>query len=513
MKSGTSQNTTWIVFDGEGKEIRFLTSTGNLTLKLVWNNVTNSAIRVSKVCDTNGENCKNISDLVSTGNTNNITINTWNGTNIRCTYENWQFNCDNTAPDGWVTVQTWINWFLCKYEWWQLVCNIDPNKYIWWTWTNWKLCKYTTVNWQKMISCDISLATWTNNNIRCTYQNNQLKCNNANPTTNITWQSWSLCKLSGSNALVCNQTVQSIINDIDVNSLVNTDTIIWAMVTTWINDYLCKRVCKGNLQEPERQWAQSLNWNQSSTWCHIECTATWWSSDWYWKISTDSAGGTTKKYLAIKDASVTWLYLDNNKWIYHDGKLLIRKKWIITEASNEIWFDAKWLRIWNYGKSLFTGAWLSVGWKVVMWTLWCSANSISIFATWAGQDNTSHYEILWKDRLLVWTHNHWYIFFRNNNKVGINKTDPMVTLSVDGWIQVGGSCDRLCNANTVWTITYYEEGTVWHFAWCKKTANNTYKWVQLDWTTTLTVPSATCNPRVPYNANEYGEAFVTECTL
>lgn len=251
-----------------------------------------------------------------------------------------------------------------------------------------------------------------------------------------------------------------------------------------------------------------------------------WSWDSLWKTGTINMGGRTPSVLTPKDTS-NGLYLKEN--VYYDSSLEFW--WLNNYGSNrtrQLKLDSAWIRI---GESTSTYGYNWVGiwvlWAVWIWTFSnCDSNHLTMFASW--NTDSWNFEILWNSRLLVGTYNNSYMYFNNENNVGINTTGVNSTLTINGGVQVASCGNRVCNSSIAWQIRYFESWNTGYFVWCRKQQWNTYKsnvnaanYARInliDWTNhTTPIPfSSSCSEWVPYNIENYskvGVQQVTQCSM
>ena len=291
----------------------------------------------------------------------------------------------------------------------------------------------------------------------------------------------------------------------------------WITLITWQNNMYCKYIESNDGKWGTTKWIQCTYDAWSST------SPSWWG-DSLWETGTAVPNGAFSLTIwnHIRPFNDDYnLYFSDNTTIYHGWTLKFWKAWF-NLASSPVQFDAKGARFWYMNDSAFSGAWVGInGWMLVIGNNSNSAyNKIMIFASGTTSTNESNYEILSNKALLVWSYNHWYIYFHNNqNKVWINTTDVTnAALTVNGWLKIWYGCiSKTCSSGNVGTIVYYEtkdayNNNLGHYAWCKSywTQNNrqTYAWVELDfgnwsiisWTT---LPTPTCNSIMPISSDMY----------
>jgi hypothetical protein len=264
----------------------------------------------------------------------------------------------------------------------------------------------------------------------------------------------------------------------------------------------------------------------AKTWiiCQSSAPTWWWDSLWETGTSVQMGAISFSIWNHIRPFNDDYnLYFSDNTTIYHGWTLKFWKAWF-NLATSPVQFDAKGARFWYMNDTAFSGAWVGInGWMLVIGNHTSSAyNKIMIFASGTTSTNTSNYEILWNKSLLVWSYNHWYIYFAGNGSekwVWINTQDVTnAALTVNGWVKIWYGCiSKTCSGGNVGTIVYYEtkdayNNNLGHYAWCKsywtQNGRQTYAWVELDfgnwsiisWTT---LPTPTCNAIMPINSSTY----------
>lgn len=545
----------------------------NYVIKIDPNHETDSwGIWVDQICDEKWDNCKKVSELWIWG---------WGAIVIEGNAENFCFKKDDTTLlcDNDFLRRLIESWWLG----WSINIDGQDKNYCYRSKeTNTLYCDNTnlpTWNWSTPGNGKITIIQWSNE--REFFLNGtgdqKIILSNGGGTTNGAIAYWSdeyICVKNGDNLTCSKAKLGTLTADkrctFDGTSINCNETKPswgngWTTYTAWTaieitNDVISVKpnalLQPGYVAAPTQKWkcwktdpitGQPLRWDcwwgwnwitlitwQNNKYCKyiwgttkwIQCTYDAWSSTptWSWDSlwKTDSSNRLTPK-------NGENLYFPSGTQIRFWWKIFFEDTWIhlsyiqITGESCQgtVWviqMDNKWLRVWTNTCNEVYG--ISTLWKISAWMVGsCSANTITMYATWGSNSSNDHYEILWSNRLLVGTKGNSYIYFWNNGKVWINRTnldDSKATVQIKWSLQISNCGTNTCDADNVWQMRYFETWNKWYFVWCRRKASGNWtssfeRVVLNDDNTPKTPTTNNCTVSVPYNTAEYNAVAPTIC--
>ena len=382
-----------------------------------------SKVLTNQICDANGKNCKNVSQL-STGT---ATYTAWNGIKID------NYKISSTVTDTHNTAYIYAG----KSNGSSNTATTNGNTHL-------ILKDWNSVSNRVKITGTNGVSVSSDNNGTITISGSTNS--NTNKTLNIKWDGTSVTEFNWSS----DETLNIVAGDNITITPQKGQIKISANTNNWVS-----------------MWSQT-----SSNSLRNAGTLKYWSAN----------KQTTVNYITPKDSREIYLIQSRPNIYFWDGeqnsKLRFLNYWTNRYVTTAAEIRPNWATFWNVNSAIQTNlAWVSVAWYLIVWNSW--QNYIYMYATWNAGASGGHYEIKANKELAIWIDSGAFMYFQSysgntatnhyrNMRIWINNNNPLATLDVKWSIRVSDywNCFPPCTADAAWSIIYRKQTD--SFYWCKK---------------------------------------------